>query len=230
MQPRRVDGPVINDGAAADDQPRPPCKPPFWKPPAPRSASPRRSAGRPPVAGEVLVRIAASGVNPLDTKIHAGEAGHARQRLPAILGLDLAGTVVGRGRRVSPALAGSATRCTAWQAVWAVIPGSLAEYAAVDADLLAFKPRQPQHAGGRRRAAGVHHGLGRTWSIAPPFRQDQTVSGPRRRGWGRPDGYPDRQSARGEGFRDRLRMPARTPSSAWGRASSIGRSQRFRCR
>ena len=44
--------------------------------------------------GEALVRIAASGVNPLDLKIHAGEAEHARVRLPAILGLDLAGVVV----------------------------------------------------------------------------------------------------------------------------------------
>jgi NADPH:quinone reductase len=41
--------------------------------------------------GQVLVRIEASGVNPLDTKIYAGAAAHARQPLPAILGLDLAG-------------------------------------------------------------------------------------------------------------------------------------------
>jgi NADPH:quinone reductase-like Zn-dependent oxidoreductase len=36
---------------------------------------------------EVLVRIIASAVNPLDTKIHAGVAPHARHPLPAILGL-----------------------------------------------------------------------------------------------------------------------------------------------
>ncbi|MFP3803120.1 alcohol dehydrogenase catalytic domain-containing protein, partial [Paraburkholderia sp. SIMBA_027] len=35
-----------------------------------------------PGAGEVLVRIKASGVNPLDTKIRAGAAEHARQPLP----------------------------------------------------------------------------------------------------------------------------------------------------
>ena len=48
---------------------------------------------------EVLVRIAASGVNPLDTKIRAGKATHAKQPLPAVLGLDMAGTVeeVGSG-------------------------------------------------------------------------------------------------------------------------------------
>ncbi len=32
-----------------------------------------------PEAGQVLVRVAASAVNPLDVKIHAGEAPHARQ-------------------------------------------------------------------------------------------------------------------------------------------------------
>ena len=41
-------------------------------------------------AGEVLVRIAGSGVNPLDTKIRAGKAEHAKQPLPAVLGLDMA--------------------------------------------------------------------------------------------------------------------------------------------
>lgn len=52
------------------------------------------SVSRPtPAFGEVFVRIAASSVNPLDTKIHAGAAAHARYPLPSILGLDLAGTV-----------------------------------------------------------------------------------------------------------------------------------------
>jgi NADPH2:quinone reductase len=41
----------------------------------------------------VLVRIKASGVNPLDTKIRAGKESHARQSLPAVLGVDMAGSV-----------------------------------------------------------------------------------------------------------------------------------------
>lgn len=45
------------------------------------------------MAGEVLVRVRASGVNPLDTKIRAGLAAHAKQPLPAVLGLDMAGIV-----------------------------------------------------------------------------------------------------------------------------------------
>ena len=47
-----------------------------------------------PGAGEVLVEVAASGVSVLDTKIRAGKAAHAQQPLPAVLGLEMAGTVV----------------------------------------------------------------------------------------------------------------------------------------
>ncbi len=88
--------------------------------------------------GEVLVRVRASGINPLDTKIHAGAAPHARHPLPAILGLDLAGVVERTGRDV--------TRFKPGDEVYGMtggvggVPGSLAEFAAVDADLLAIKP------------------------------------------------------------------------------------------
>jgi NADPH:quinone reductase len=91
-----------------------------------------------PGPGQVLVRIAASGTNPLDTKIHAGAAAHARHPLPAILGLDLAGTVA--------ALGDGATRFRHGDEVYGMTggvgghQGSLAGYAAVDADLLALKP------------------------------------------------------------------------------------------
>ena len=44
-----------------------------------------------PTSGQVLVRIVASGLNPLDTKIRRGRAAHAGTVLPAVLGLDLAG-------------------------------------------------------------------------------------------------------------------------------------------
>ena len=55
-----------------------------------------------PVAGpgHVLVRIAASGVNPLYLKISAGAAAHAQVTPPAVLGIDLAGTVVAVGEGV----------------------------------------------------------------------------------------------------------------------------------
>ena len=91
-----------------------------------------------PGPGEVRVHIAASGVNPLDTKIHVGEAAHARHPLPAILGLDLAGTIDVVGEGVS--------RFRPGDAVYGMtggvggLQGSLAEFAVVDPDLLALKP------------------------------------------------------------------------------------------
>ncbi|ASV37763.1 quinone oxidoreductase [Pseudomonas sp. NS1(2017)] len=93
-----------------------------------------------PVAGvgQVLVRIRASGLNPLDGKIRAGQAAHARQPLPAVLGMDLAGTVEAVGPdvgdwHVGDDVYGLATGIGGVQ-------GSLAEYAAVDVRLLAKKP------------------------------------------------------------------------------------------
>lgn len=91
-----------------------------------------------PGTGEVLLRIQASGVNPLDLKIRAGEAAHARHPLPAILGLDLAGTVAAIGTgvtrfRIGDEVYGMAGGVGGHQ-------GTLAEYAVVDADLLALKP------------------------------------------------------------------------------------------
>ena len=95
--------------------------------------------GRPvPQVGEVLVRVKASGVNPLDLKIKAGQAAHARQPLPAILGIDLAGVVEAVGSGVTDFRAGNEVYGMAGGV--GGVPGSLAEYAAVDARLLAPKP------------------------------------------------------------------------------------------
>jgi NADPH:quinone reductase-like Zn-dependent oxidoreductase len=88
--------------------------------------------------GQVLVRVAASGVNPLDTKIAAGAAAHARPVLPVILGLDLAGVVEEAG----PGVRGFAAGDEVYGLTGGVggLSGSLADYAAVDAALLARKP------------------------------------------------------------------------------------------
>ncbi|MGA8137692.1 MAG: zinc-dependent alcohol dehydrogenase family protein [Pseudomonas gingeri] len=91
-----------------------------------------------PAAGQVLVRIKASGINPLDAKIRAGQAGHARQPLPAILGMDLAGVVEALGEGVSGWAVGDEVYGLATGIGGA--QGSLAEFAAVDARLLARKP------------------------------------------------------------------------------------------
>jgi len=91
-----------------------------------------------PRTGEVLVRVKASGVNPLDLKIHAGQAPHARQTLPAVLGIDLAGIVEAAGPEVSGFRRGD--EVFGMTGGVGGLQGSLAEYAAVDADLLAEKP------------------------------------------------------------------------------------------
>jgi NADPH:quinone reductase len=54
-----------------------------------------------PIANQVLVRIKASGVNPLDSKIRIGKAPHAKPVLPAVLGTDLAGIVEAVGSEVT---------------------------------------------------------------------------------------------------------------------------------
>src|ERR1700744_3774851 len=96
-------------------------------------------ARRPAGPREVLVRIHASGVNPLDTKIRAGVAAHARHPFPAILGVDLAGVVEAVGRDVSRFDVGDQVYGMAGGV--GGVPGSMAQFAAVDADLLALKPR-----------------------------------------------------------------------------------------
>jgi NADPH:quinone reductase len=90
-------------------------------------------------AGQVLVRIMASGVNPLDTKVRTGKGDHAKQPLPAVLGMDLAGVVeeIGagvNGFRVGDEVYGMAGGIGGLQ-------GTLAEFAAVDPELLAKKPK-----------------------------------------------------------------------------------------
>ncbi|WP_069462118.1 zinc-binding dehydrogenase [Actinacidiphila rubida] len=91
-----------------------------------------------PGPGEVLVRVEASGVNPLDTKIRAGHAAHARTVLPAVLGLDLAGVVVETGPDVAAFAPGDAV----YGLTGGVgdVQGSLAECAVADVRLLARAP------------------------------------------------------------------------------------------
>src|SRR5450830_1184712 len=93
-----------------------------------------------PVAGpgQVLVRIRASGLNPLDAKIRAGKAGHAQAQLPAVLGIDMAGVVEAVGAGVTGFNIGD--EVYGMTGGVGSVQGSLAQFAAVDADLLAHKP------------------------------------------------------------------------------------------
>lgn len=90
-----------------------------------------------PSEGQVRVRIAASGLNPLDTKIRAGSAAHAKH--------PPAGARHRYGWRGRCRWAG-VTAFHVGDEVYGMtggvggLQGSLAQYAAVDADLLAIKP------------------------------------------------------------------------------------------
>ncbi|WP_263383449.1 zinc-dependent alcohol dehydrogenase family protein [Granulicella arctica] len=92
-----------------------------------------------PSSGQVLVKILASGVNPLDIKIRAGEGGHARQPLPAVLGLDMAGVVA----EVGDAVTGFQPGDEVFGMVGGVggLQGTLAEFVVADAMSLALKPK-----------------------------------------------------------------------------------------
>jgi NADPH2:quinone reductase len=91
-----------------------------------------------PLAGQVRVRIHASGVNPLDVKIRSGTAPHAKQPLPATLGLDMAGVV----DAVGPGVASLHVGDEVYGMVGGVggIQGTLAEYIVTSTELLARKP------------------------------------------------------------------------------------------
>jgi NADPH2:quinone reductase len=89
-------------------------------------------------AGQVLVRVLASGVNPVDIKISKGQAAHAKVTLPAVPGIDMAGVVEALGEGVSGFAVGD--KVYGMTGGIGGIQGSLAQYAAVDADLLAIQP------------------------------------------------------------------------------------------
>jgi NADPH:quinone reductase len=127
---------------------------------------------RQPGAREVLIRISASGLNPLDTKIRAGRAEHARQPLPAVLGLDMAGTVEEAGSAVTAFKRGDEV----YGAVGGVggVQGTLAEFITVDQDLLAHKPKNLS----MREAAALPLSVITAWEglvDRAKVRADQTV-------------------------------------------------------
>lgn len=92
-----------------------------------------------PKAGEVLVRIAASSVNPVDLKIrNAGPESPLSPPLPAILGMDFAGTIESVGSAVEGFKPGDEVYGCAGGL--GDLPGTLAEFIAADARLIAHKP------------------------------------------------------------------------------------------
>ena len=87
---------------------------------------------------EVLIKIMAAGINPVDTKVRAGKSGMSKNlQLPAILGWDISGAIESAGNNVKDFKPGDAVfGCIGF-------PGlgkAYAEYTAIDPKYLAKKP------------------------------------------------------------------------------------------
>lgn len=90
-------------------------------------------------ANEVLVKIAASSVNTVDTMIrNMGSDLPLSPAAPALLGMDFAGTIEAIGENVNDLKVGDEVYGCAGGL--ADLPGTLAEYIAADSDLVALKP------------------------------------------------------------------------------------------
>lgn len=96
---------------------------------------PRPEPGR----GEVLIRVAATSVNPVDYKVRSGAVAAIAPPFPAILHGDVAGTVAAVGQGVS----GFAEGDEVYGCVGGVgkVQGVLADFAVADARLVAKTPR-----------------------------------------------------------------------------------------
>jgi alcohol dehydrogenase len=89
--------------------------------------------------GHVLVRIAATSVNTIDTKIRKmGKALALSPDLPAVLGMDFAGTIEAAGEGVTDMVPGDEVYGCAGGL--GDLQGALAEYILADARLVAHKP------------------------------------------------------------------------------------------
>lgn len=99
------------------------------------------NAPRPePAADEILIRVHAAGVNPVDWKMRIGAVPLGQPHFPAILGRDVSGVVVRRG--------GVVDTCNEGDPVFALLQrhgGGYAEYALAAVGEFAPKPRNLQH-------------------------------------------------------------------------------------
>jgi alcohol dehydrogenase len=91
---------------------------------------------------DLLIEVHATSVNPVDTKMRRGAHRWLVPRpFPRILGLDVSGVVVAKGARVRGFALGDEVYAspTPWR------PGTYAEFVAVDASIVAHKPRSIGH-------------------------------------------------------------------------------------
>lgn len=87
---------------------------------------------------EILVKVHAVGLNPIDNMIPAGTFKPILHfTLPAVMGSDLAGTVIGTGKSVTRFRSGDAV----YASVFDMDNGALSEYVAVPESAAALKPQ-----------------------------------------------------------------------------------------
>lgn len=95
-----------------------------------------------PGAGEVLIRVHAAGVNPLDWKVRAGHVGAwLKHRLPLIPGWDVSGVV----EAVAPDVSAFKIGDEVYGMLNVARNGAYAEYVAAKTSYLAFKPNSIDH-------------------------------------------------------------------------------------
>lgn len=85
-----------------------------------------------PQAGELLVKVQAAGVNPVDWKVRDGAGQRMGMTLPIILGQEISGTVEQLGQGV--------THFAQGDAVYGIVKSGFAEYVIVRAADIAHKP------------------------------------------------------------------------------------------
>ncbi|QCO17721.1 NADPH:quinone oxidoreductase (plasmid) [Azospirillum brasilense] len=117
----------------------------------------RRDIERPEAGpGEVLVRVVASGTNPVDAKIRQAGA-WANIPFPAVLGYDVSGVIEALGPGVTGFAVGDAVFYT--PEIFGNPKGSYAEYTVASAAIVARKPETLSHI----EAAGIPLAGGTAW-------------------------------------------------------------------
>ncbi len=93
-----------------------------------------------PGPDEVLVQVAAAGVNPIDRRLRAGELTEYIERtFPVVPGWDLAGKITAVGDNVEGWQVGDEVSGLAF--TWSIQHGTYAEFAPVNASSIAAKPK-----------------------------------------------------------------------------------------
>ncbi|MEJ2690045.1 MAG: NADP-dependent oxidoreductase [Deltaproteobacteria bacterium] len=93
-----------------------------------------------PASGQVLVRVKAAGVGPWDALVRAGKSA-LPQPLPLVLGSDLSGVV----EKAGPSVFGFHAGDEVFGVTNSRFIGAYAEYAVVDAAMIAPKPKKVSH-------------------------------------------------------------------------------------